>query len=473
MIVATIPRRGRILEFTPPSLNAHQIVKRPDDADWIAAPSPDHNRQDHLVLTDELKDLSPHATLADLPSTDVEVNANSPGSIVAAALERGYDVPGVIVRLEPGRAAVISSQTFFHRMSRQFSREVFLLRPIRVFCDYAAGQALRLPATMPIGDAAGRALGRSATDVYEPILVDFGEDQLRLLDMHVLLLAQARLLAMAQEAVVQSEKLAGLGQLAAGVAHEINNPLAFVLNNVALLQRDVRALQGMLALYDRGRPLIEQHDQPLAAELSDFAEQFDLPYTMTNMQDVLKRSKDGLKRIETIVRDLRDFARLDESDYHEVDLNAGIASTANIVATRAKSRDIRIVLDLDPLPPVACFPAKINQVVMNLLTNAIDASPAGGIVTVQSESNGDGEVTIAVIDRGHGIPEPVRKRIFDPFFTTKPPGAGTGLGLSISYGIVRDHGGRIDFDATAGGGTTFRVTLPVHGRVRAVESSIR
>jgi len=283
---------------------------------------------------------------------------------------------------------------------------------------------------------------------------------------------------------VQSEKLAGLGQLVAGVAHEINNPLAFVGNNVAVLQRDVKSVVEMLSRYQKADAVITGHEPALSAELRELAEQIDLPYTLANLYELLARSRDGLRRIQQIVNDLRHFARLDDADLHDADLNAGIESTLNIVQGKAKSRRVRIEKQLGVLPPVSCFPAKVNQVVMNLLTNAIDASPEGAVITIrtsvvaagpdkQAPSAASGQVPekvgpirepavrIEVIDEGAGIPPAIRPRIFDPFFTTKPPGHGTGLGLSISYGIIQDHGGSIDVENSPGKGATFVVTLPL------------
>jgi signal transduction histidine kinase len=146
-----------------------------------------------------------------------------------------------------------------------------------------------------------------------------------------------------------------------------------------------------------------------------------------------------------------------------VDLNAGVESTVNIIQGHAKKKRVTIDKQLTPLPPVTCHPAKVNQVVMNLVGNAIDASPEGGRVTIATRANGS-HVSIDVSDSGPGVPDTIRERIFDPFFTTKPPGEGTGLGLSISYGIVRDHGGTIELVSKPGEGARFVVTLPVDCR---------
>ena len=261
-----------------------------------------------------------------------------------------------------------------------------------------------------------------------------------------------------QSHLVQSEKLASLGQMVAGVAHEINNPLAFVSNNVAVLQRDVGALGELLDLYHEAEVTIAIRPE-LLNRIHDFCERLDLGYTLPNLQDLLSSSRDGLKRIQQIVKDLRDFARLDESDLSEVDINAGIESTVNIIRNRATDRQVKIELALAPMPALTCFPAKINQVVLNLLANAIDASRPGSNVTVRTGTT-DTHVKIEVIDSGCGIEKSIRERIFDPFFTTKPPGQGTGLGLSISYGIVQDHGGKIVAESEVGRGSRFIVSLP-------------
>jgi PAS domain S-box-containing protein len=325
----------------------------------------------------------------------------------------------------------------------------------------------------PLTDASGRSHGGVI------VCRDISErkaDEERLMLQNVRLRELADLEKQAHDALkhaevqlVQAEKLTALGQMVAGVAHEVNNPLAFVSNNVAVLQRDVAALRDVLCLYKQADNLLSEHAPDLLARVREIAERFDLDYIMENLDRLTARSREGLRRIQQIVKDLRDFARADDGTLESCDLNVGIASTVNIILGRAKRQGIELTTDLHPLPQVTCHPGKINQVVMNLLSNAIDATNEGGHILVRTEvaPEADG-VRIVISDDGQGIPPEIRDKIFDPFFTTKPIGQGTGLGLSISYGIAKAHGGRIDVTSEPGKGSTFTVWLPLSPRVAAL-----
>ncbi len=263
----------------------------------------------------------------------------------------------------------------------------------------------------------------------------------------------------AQSLLVQTEKLASLGQLVAGVAHEINNPLAFVSNNVAVLERDLADLLRLLELLTAAD---DPRDPAAADEARRIAERIDLGYCLENFPRLIERTREGLRRIERIVKELRLFARVDDGDWNEVDLNPGVESSVAMVKGYARSRGVRIDMDLAALPTIRCSAARVHQVILNLLTNAIDACGEDGRVVIRTAVEPDAlGVRVEVDDDGAGIPRELRDRLFDPFFTTKAPGRGTGLGLSISYGIIQEHRGRIEVESTVGRGSRFTVHLPL------------
>ena len=281
----------------------------------------------------------------------------------------------------------------------------------------------------------------------------------RIIQLEQTLAEQNRQLREAQAALVQNEKLASLGQLAAGVAHEVNNPLAYVTNNVSVLREDMQAAMGLLETYRGARASLPPE---VAAEAARQEAEIDLPFIQENYVRQFDKSLEGLKRVRDIVLNLRDFARLDEAEVKEADLNAAIESTVEIIRHEMKKKSLRFETDFGHLPPVLCHPGKINQVFLNLLINAVHACDEGGEIRVWTRAEPGGEgVVIAVRDDGKGIAPEHLPRIFDPFFTTKPVGQGSGLGLSVSYGILRDHGGRLEAESEVGKGTTFRVRLPL------------
>jgi signal transduction histidine kinase len=286
----------------------------------------------------------------------------------------------------------------------------------------------------------------------------------RIIELEQTLAAQNRTLREAQAALVQTEKLASLGQLAAGMAHEINNPIAYVANNLAVLRRDVPAVLQVLDKYRDGREQLRSVAPEIVAQAERLEADIDLPYIRECLPRLFERSLDGLARVRDIVKNLRDFARLDEADFNAVDLNAALASTLEITRHEIKKKSIELRTHFAELPPVWCHPGKINQVFLNIVMNAIQASSSGGRVDVSTrsdESDPTGGVVIEVQDTGCGIKAEHSPHIFDPFFTTKPVGQGTGLGLSVGYGIIRDHGGRIEVESEFGRGALFRIRLPV------------
>jgi two-component system NtrC family sensor kinase len=250
-----------------------------------------------------------------------------------------------------------------------------------------------------------------------------------------------------QSQLLQAEKMASIGQLAAGVAHEINNPVGFVHSNLGTLQKYSTQL---LALLDRSRAG--------QASEADF-QQADYDYLKGDIRDLIAESQDGLQRVRKIVADLKDFSRIDHAEMVAADLNAGIKSTLNVVWNELKYK-AEVVLELGDIPPVTCIAAQINQVLMNLLVNAAQAIGERGTITIRS-GQGEHRVWIEVEDSGCGMPADVLAHIFEPFYTTKPVGKGTGLGLSLSYDIIHKHGGQIEVHSHPGQGSCFRIVLPV------------
>lgn len=258
----------------------------------------------------------------------------------------------------------------------------------------------------------------------------------------------------AQQQLLQAEKMAAIGQLAAGVAHEINNPIGFVNSNLGTLKTYVGNL---LAVLDAYEGVAVQGDR---AALDTARAAADLEFLREDLPALLAESQDGLSRVTRIVQDLKDFSRVDQSGHQPADLNSAMESTLNVVWNEIKYK-AEVIREYGEIPEVDCVPAQINQVFMNLLVNAAQAIPRQGNITVRSGHAND-HVWFEVEDTGSGMNDDVRRRIFEPFFTTKPVGKGTGLGLSISYDIiVKRHGGRMDVFSEPDKGTRFRIWLPV------------
>ncbi len=281
----------------------------------------------------------------------------------------------------------------------------------------------------------------------------------RIIGLERTLVEKNRQLMEAQAALVQTEKLAGVGQLAAGMAHEINNPIAFVSNNLAVLQRDVHALLELVDLYGESLPTIERADQPLATRLRAAEKDCDSGWLKENLSRLFRSSLEGLARVRAILKNLRDFAHIDEAVVGEMDVVAAVDSVLGILTFDFEAQQLTIQKHFDCEPRIQGQPARINQVLHSILLNAIQASEPHGLIEV-SVSEAGSSVCIAVTDHGGGMDETIQRHVFEPFFTTRAVGSGKGLGLAISYGIVQQHGGSIEFESVPGKGTTFRVILP-------------
>ncbi|RUT08523.1 hypothetical protein DSM106972_016910 [Dulcicalothrix desertica PCC 7102] len=275
-----------------------------------------------------------------------------------------------------------------------------------------------------------------------------------------------------QAHLIQSEKMSSLGQLVAGVAHEINNPVNFISGNLPPAEEHIRDIMTFIKLYQ------ECHPQP-HPKIQAWMKEVDIEYLEEDLPKLIDSMKLGCERICKIVLSLRNFSRLDESECKLVDIHEGLESTLLILQHRLKNKSnqpsIQIVRDYEQLPLIECYPSQINQVFMNILSNAIDAleeqylqySPKQislnpSIITLRTHQLSNHTIAIHIADNGFGIQENIRSKLFDPFFTTKPIGKGTGLGLSISYKIVTEkHGGKLYCQSVLGQGTEFIIEIPV------------
>lgn len=260
----------------------------------------------------------------------------------------------------------------------------------------------------------------------------------------------------AQRQLLQAEKMASVGQLAAGVAHEINNPIGFVNSNLGTLQKYAASLNKVLAVYAQAEAGLSAS---ALAGVVEAKRAVDLPYLLEDIPNLLKESQDGLARVKRIVQDLLDFSNEDESTWQPANLESCMDSALNVAMSEIKDK-VAVVKEYTGLPEVECMPSQINQVFLSLLRNAAEAIDTKGVITLRSGMQGS-EVWLEVADTGKGIAPANLKQIFDPFFTTKPIGNGTGLGLSVAYGIVQKHGGRIEVHSELGKGSAMRVWLPI------------
>jgi len=265
-----------------------------------------------------------------------------------------------------------------------------------------------------------------------------------------------------QHQLIQSEKMASVGQLAAGVAHEINNPIGYINSNLTSLKSYIDNLLALVAIYEKVEATSANTDQ--LVHIKAFKQKIDLDFLKTDVLDLLEESQEGTTRVKKIVQDLKDFSHLGgDDDWQWTNLHVGLERTLNVINSEIKYK-IKVVKAFGDLPEVKCLPHQLNQVFMNLLVNAAHAIENEGTITLRTGTEND-RAWVEISDTGKGIAPEHLSKIFDPFFTTKPVGIGTGLGLSVSYTIIKKHQGEIQLSSQLGQGTTFRIILPISGAV--------
>ncbi|MEH2126330.1 MAG: ATP-binding protein [Nostoc sp.] len=433
------------------------------------------------------------STLQELPLWSVYVEADSPTNDLNTLFKQEPLLPGIILVKNHDYLGMISRQRFFEHMSRPYSFSLFSKRPAINLINFLQPDVCIISEETLIVEANKLALQREPKFVYEPILIETQLGNYKLLDFHQLLLAHSQIhiltlaqLEQAQEQsritklgfrtlknnyarLIQNEKMAALGQLVAGIAHEINNPVNFIAGNLVYAINYTQDLLKLISLY--------QHHYPApVAEIKAAIAEMELEFLTVDYLKLLDSMKFGTERIQEIVLSLRNFSRLDESDKKIVDIHEGIDSTLIILQSRLINQQICQVITIDKeygnLPLVECYAGLINQVFMNIITNAIDAifenfesvysTQKSPVIRIRTEVTDNRQVVIRIADNGTGIPKDIQKRLFDPFFTTKPVGKGTGLGLSISYQIVVEkHCGQLQCISTVKEGTEFIITIPI------------
>ncbi|MEG4065996.1 ATP-binding protein [Microcoleus sp. Pol11C2] len=461
----------------------------------------------------DLGELCLDSTLQQLSLYDFQVEATDWGMRISQMLEANPLLPGVIVTHQGEFAGMISRRRFLEFISRPFGRELFLKRPVRALYRFAETESLIFPSNTLIVDAARKSLLRSKELLYEPIVVQVSPQTYSLLDVHELLVAQSNIHELAtkllrqqtQSQLIQTEKLASLGQMVAGVAHEIRNPVTCISGNLGFLSNYSTDIMDLLSTYEH---IVGENEK-----IDQLKKHIEFDFLQEDWVEILKSMKVSSQRLTELVTSLHTFSHMDETHLKQANIHECIDSTLLIMKNRLKY-GFKVVKNYGDLPLVKCYSGQLSQVFMNIISNAIDALeevkeekdfvPAITIETevidssdgdcvnselIQNYVRGDRQnakqlssasqkgdfcpeaaeknqhnawIAIRIADNGPGIPPEIQRRIFETFFTTKPAGKGTGLGLAITHQIVTEkHKGKLNLHSTPGTGTEFQILLPL------------
>ncbi|MGB3403318.1 MAG: ATP-binding protein [Microcoleaceae cyanobacterium] len=465
-----------------------------------------------------LEEIHLDSTIQDLSPVQCQLEMNATGNDLEEFFDYSPTIPGIILTENNQFVGMVSRRRFLEILSRAYGRELFLKRSLHVFYRFAKKDALVLPGNTKIVDAADIAIQRDSELMYEPVIVEMDSNNYGVLASQTLLIAQSHIHKLATELLhektqaqlIQTEKLAMLGQMLAGVAHEIRNPVACIVGNIQCLSNYSGDLLELMQAY-------EKHTLKPNEEVETIKEEIDLEFIQQDIPEVTKSLQISSKRLNQMVTSLRGYTRTDTETRQKIHLHEGLDNTLLILKNRLKF-GVEIIKEYGDIPEISCYPGQINQVFMNLIANALDAveennkkeKPPKILIRTQvrhysiqqqenlqinalpspSEQNNfrsqyDSQyssststdllvltppvsdrsprcISIQIIDNGLGIPPEIQKRIFENFFTTKPVGKGTGLGLTISHQIVTQrHRGKLNLKSTVGEGTEFEVLLPL------------
>ena len=435
----------------------------------------------HLSLAG-MNNLCLDSTLQELSLYDLSIESSQPGKEVAQALEANPLLPGFIV-LEKGQLlGMISRRKFLECMSRPYGPELFMKRPIKCLYLLVPTNTLVFPSNTLIVESAKRCLQRSPELVDEPVVVEIEPKIYRLLDIHQLLVAQSQIHELATNLInqqtksqmLQTEKMASLGQMVAGVAHEILNPVNFISGNLEYLANYSQDLIDLITAY-------ETEVNQIPEKVNNLREEIEIDFLKDDMQQIVNSMRLGTERLVKIVNSLRNFSHIGDGEQKAIDLHECLESTLLILYNRIKY-NIELVKSYGKLPSVDCYSGQLSQVFVNIISNAVDAltekisiapktwKPQIIISTEIVEADSKLWAVVRIADNGPGIPWEIQGRIFETFFTTKPVGKGTGLGLAISHQIITEnHRGKLNVrsqshklqDFSPSISTEFEIMLPL------------
>jgi len=424
--------------------------------------------------------ISLESTLLDLPLYNCQIELTQQAKEVAQAFEGNSMLPGVILTDQGNFVGLISRRVFFERVNRRYGLEMFFKRPIEVLYRFSKQELLLLPGSKLIVEAAQESLYRSAELVYEPIVVEIAPQTYRLLDVHQLMVAQSRihqltnklLKKQTQSKLIQTEKMASLGRIVAGVAHEIRNPLNCIWGNLTFLLSYFESLLQLMSAYQ------EEYSEP-CPRIDALKEEIEFDFLKEDLPVTLEGMKLGALQLLKIVNGLHHFSHMDERKPVQTDIHECVDITLLILKNRFKN-GIEVVKNYGELPLVKGYSGQLSQVFLNLLVNALDALteqvadreiepqcldewlPQIEITTKVIETEDGKWAAIWICDNGPGIPLENQEHIFDTFFTTKPVGKGSGMGLAICDQIVTEkHGGKLKLRSQPGQKTEFEILLPI------------